>query len=102
MNVAILTGVITREPQLRLTADGEHVLSFAILVQTGTRAKPKAMWVECSFWGHKSVGVAPLVQVGTEVTVSGPIKLEEYSTVPGQSKMRLRISIDQLDISRKD
>ena len=38
---------------------------------------------------------------GQRVTVSGPIKLEEYKAKDGTPKTRLRLSVDQVDLPPK-
>jgi single-stranded DNA-binding protein len=38
---------------------------------------------------------------GQRVTVSGPIKLEEYKAKDGTPKTRLRLSVDQIDLPPK-
>jgi single-stranded DNA-binding protein len=38
---------------------------------------------------------------GQRLTVSGPIKLEEYKAKDGTPKTRLRLSVDQIDLPPK-
>ena len=97
MNIAILTGNLGRDPELR-QHNGDNILNFAIGVQTGTRDKPDTMWVDCALWGKRATSLQPYLAKGNRVTVSGPIRLEEYQAKDGTTKSRLRLSVDQIDL----
>ena len=100
MNLAILTGNLGRNPELR-SVNGDNVLGFTIGVQTGTRDKPDTMWVSCSIWGKRAISLQPYLFKGSRVTVSGQIKLEDYKAQDGTPKTQLRLSVDQLDLPPK-
>jgi len=100
MNIAILTGNIGRDPEIK-SFNGENVLSFSIGVQTGTKDKPETMWVDCSLWGKRATSLHPYLFKGSRVTVSGAIKLQEYKSNDGTPRTQLRLSIDQLDLPPK-
>lgn len=100
MNLAILTGNLGRDPELRAHG-GDNILNFAIGVATGTREKPETMWVDCALWGKRATTLQPYLFKGSRVTVSGPLKLEEYTAKDGTPKTRLRLSVDQIDLPPK-
>jgi len=100
MNIAILTGNLGRDPELR-QHNGDNILNFAIGVQTGTKDKPETMWVDCALWGKRATSLQPYMAKGHRVTVSGPIKLEAYTAKDGTAKTRLRLSVDQIDLPPK-
>lgn len=100
MNLAILTGNLGRDPELR-SVNGDNVLGFSIGVQTGTRDKPSTMWVACSIWGKRALSLQPYLAKGHRVTVSGSIRLEEYKAQDGTPRTALRMSVDQLDLPPK-
>jgi len=100
MNIAILTGNLGRDPELR-QHNGDNILNFPIGVQTGTKDKPETMWVDCALWGKRATSLQPYMAKGHRVTVSGPIKLEAYTAKDGTAKTRLRLSVDQIDLPPK-
>ena len=67
----------------------------------GTKDKPDTMWVDCALWGKRATSLQPYLFKGNRVTVSGPIRLEEYQAKDGTTKTRLRLSVDQLDLPPK-
>ena len=101
MNISILTGNLGRDPELR-NHNGDNILNFAIGVAIGTKDKPETMWVDCALWGKRATSLQPYLGKGMRVTVSGPIKLEEYKAKDGTMKSRLRLSVDQLDLPPKN
>ena len=100
MNLAILTGNLGRDPELRAHG-GDNILNFAIGVATGTKDKPETMWVDCALWGKRATTLQPYLFKGSRVTVSGPLKLEQYKAKDGTPKTRLRLSVDQIDLPPK-
>ena len=100
MNLAILTGNLGRDPEIR-THNGDNILNFAIGGATGTRDKPETMWVDCALWGKRATSLQPYLFKGSRVTVSGPLRFEEYQAKDGSTKSRLRLSVDQLDLPPK-
>ena len=100
MNIAILTGNLGRDPELR-QHNGDNILNFAIGVAIGTKDKPETMWVDCALWGKRATSLQPYLAKGNRVTVSGTIKLEEYKAKDGTPKTRLRLSVDQIDLPPK-
>jgi len=100
MNIAILTGNLGRDPELR-QHNGDNILNFAIGVAIGTKDKPETMWVDCALWGKRATSLQPYMAKGQRVTVSGPIKMEEYKAKDGTPKTRLRFSVDQIDLPPK-
>jgi single-strand DNA-binding protein len=100
MNIAILTGNLGRDPELR-RHNGDNILNFAIGVQTGTKDRPETMWVDCALWGKRATSLQPYLAKGHRVTISGPIKLEAYTAKDGTAKTRLRLSVDQVDLPPK-
>ena len=100
MNFSIFTGNLGRDPELR-QHNGDNILNFAIGVAIGTKDKPETMWVDCALWGKRATSLQPYMAKGQRVTVSGPIKLEEYKAKDGTPKTRLRLSVDQIDLPPK-
>ena len=100
MNLGIFTGNLGRDPELR-AHNGDNVLGFSIGVQTGTRDKPETMWIDCALWGKRATSLQPYLGKGMRVTVSGPLRFEEYQAKDGTTKARLRLSVDQLDLPPK-
>jgi single-strand DNA-binding protein len=98
MNVAILTGNLGRDPDLRSTAKGEVVMNFPIGVQTGRSDNPSTMWVDCAIWGTRAESLQPYMVKGARVTVHGSIKTEEFTDKNGNARTKLCMKVSELDL----
>ena len=97
MNIAILSGHLGRDPELR-SVNGDQVLSFSIGVSVGPRDNQETMWVDCSIWGKRAVGLQPYLGKGMKVTVSGAIKLGEYTTKDGAIRTQLKMMVNEVEL----
>jgi single-strand DNA-binding protein len=100
MNLAVLTGNLGRDPEMR-QHNGDAILNFAIGVQTGTRDKPNTMWVDCTMWGKRAEAIQQYLAKGMRVTVQGPLSMEDYKAKDGTPKTKLKLKVDNLDLPPK-
>jgi single-strand DNA-binding protein len=100
MNIAILSGHLGRDPELR-AVNGDQVLSFSIGVSVGPRDNQETMWVDCSIWGKRAAGLEPYLGKGMKVTVSGAIKLGEYTTKDGAIRTQLKMTVNEVELPPK-
>lgn len=98
MNICIFSGRIGRDPELRHTSSGDAVLSWSLAVDTGTKAQPATMWLDCSIWGKRAEALQPYLAKGQKITVSGRLAHEEYQAKDGTTKARLRLTADQVEL----
>lgn len=98
MNLGIFSGNLARDAELRTLPDGQPVTNFNLAVETGTRDKPKTMWLDCTFWGKRAEGVNPYLTKGSKITVSGRVSLDEYTKNTGGTGYRLRVNVAEIDL----
>lgn len=53
-NVVILTGNLTRDPEMRYTPSGHAVTDFTIAVNDGFGDKQDTDFIECTVWEESS------------------------------------------------
>lgn len=100
MNLLIVSGNLGRDAELK-PVDDNHVLSFPLGVQTGTRANPETMWVACSIWGKRAISLQQYLQKGMKVGITGTVKMDQYTDKNGALKAILKCNIDQIDLPPK-
>lgn len=100
MNIAILSGHLGRDPELR-DVNSDQVLNFSIGVSVGARDSQETMWVDCSIWGKRAAGIQPYLRKGMKVTVSGSIKLGEYVTKDGAVRNQLKMTVNEIELPPK-
>lgn len=96
LNRVVITGNLTRDPELRSTASGMPVCSLRIAVNT--RRKSGDEWVEkpnyfdVTVWGKQGENCATYLEKGRPVAIDGRLEWREY-TKDGESAPRQAVEI---------
>lgn len=103
INRVVLSGNLTRDPELRTTASGVAVLSFSIAVndkrknsQTG-EYEDHANFVDCTIFGNRASGLAPHLSKGSKVAVDGKLRWSQWER-DGQKRSKLEVIVENIDI----
>lgn len=91
INQCNFAGNIGKDAVTREVGDS-NVVSFSIAVQKFKKDDPP-LWVRCSFWGERAMKVAPYLNKGTPVYVTGEVDIRPYE---GGASLELRVSDLQL------
>ncbi|MBQ3263685.1 single-stranded DNA-binding protein [Candidatus Saccharibacteria bacterium] len=94
---AIITGNLTRDPELRNTPSGASVCSFSVAVNRTYRGadgenKEEVSFIDCSAWGKLGEMIAQYAKKGTGVLVSGRLSQRSWEDKNGGGK-RSRVEI---------
>jgi len=101
LNVWTFSGRCAADAELRSTQNGEQVLSFRVANDVGFGNNKTTQWVDCSYWGKRAASVATYVRKGDRITVSGELRLEEYTARDGSAKSKLAVRVNDLDLASK-
>jgi len=99
-NTITLVGNLTRDPELRFTANGRAVASFGIAV--GRRYQVNGEWQEqtsyfnVTAWGDLGENAAASLSKGTRVVVTGRLEQREYTTREGDKRTAIDVIADEL------
>ncbi len=99
-NTITLVGNLTRDPELRFTANGRAVASFGIAV--GRRYQVNGEWQEqtsyfnVTAWGQLGENAAASLGKGTRVVVTGRLEQREYTTRDGDKRTAIDVIADEL------
>lgn len=103
INRVVLSGNLTRDPELRTTASGTAVLSFGIAVndkrknsQTG-EYEDYANFVDCTIFGNRASGLAPHLSKGSKVALDGKLRWSQWER-DGQKRHKLEVIVENLDL----
>ena len=98
VNVWCFSGNVGQDATLRSTQSGEKVLSFTVANKVGFGDRATTQWIECSFWGKRGEAVANFIKKGDKVSVSGELKLEEYTKRDGTPATKLSVRVNDMDL----
>ena len=98
INMAIISGNVTRDPELRFTPSGQAVCSFGVAtnrsIKKGEQWEDVATFHNVVEWGKKAEFTASTVKKGMKVTVTGRIDNRSYDAKDGTKKYISEIVAD--------
>ena len=98
INMAVITGNVTRDPELRYTPSGAAVCSFG--VATNHSIKKDDQWTDIPtfhnivVWGKQAEYISNTVKKGMKVSLSGRIDNRQYDAKDGTKKYISEIVAD--------
>jgi len=98
INLAIITGNVTRDPELRFTPSGSAVCSFG--VATNHSVKKDDQWTDIPtfhnivMWGKPAEYIANTIKKGMKVSLTGRIDNRQYDAKDGTKKYISEIVAD--------
>ena len=75
MNVVILMGRMTRDPELKYTSGGKAYTSFTLAVQ---KTKDDAEFIDCIAWEKTAETIAEYFRKGRKILVQGRLNISSY------------------------
>ena len=102
---AIITGNLTRDPELRSTPNGASVCSFSVAVNRTYRdasgeQKEDVSFIDCSAWGKLGEMISQYAKKGTGVLVSGRLDQRSWEDkTTGQKRSRVEIVVEDFNFT---
>lgn len=99
MNKVILTGRLTRDPELRYTANNKAVCDFTIatnrpVVRDGERV---ADFINCRVWNKTAENLDKYQAKGNMIAVSGRMQVDNYQDNEGKNRNYTYVLVEDLE-----
>lgn len=100
MNKIIIIGNIVRDPESASTTSGRSVSRFSVAVNReyegadGTRGVD---YFDVVTWNGLADSCNKYLQKGNKVCVTGPMRIDDYTTQSGEKRRRYSINADQVE-----
>lgn len=96
VNLAVLLGNLTRDPELRYTPNGSAVCQFGLALNRRYRTaagelQEETTFVEVVVWGKQAEVVAAHMAKGRAVFVEGRLQQDTWETEAGERRSRLKV-----------
>ena len=109
INRVIISGNLTRDPELRQTQSGMAVLSFGVAVNDRRKNQQTGEWedfpnfVDCTLFGNRANSLANYLSKGVKVSIEGKLRWHQWEK-DGQKRSKLDVIVDELEFmsSRQD
>ena len=100
MNSINIIGRLTKEPELKTTANGNKVVSFCLAVDRRDKAKTTD-WIDCVAWNKIAEILAQYCHKGKLISVSGSLQTRTYDSNGHQVKVS-EVLVNSMDMLSKD
>ena len=103
INRYIATGNLTREPELRRTANGMAVLNIGIAVNDRRKNQQSGEWEDypnfltCVMFGTRAESVSGYLHKGSKVAIEGKLRFSQWEK-DGQKRSKIEVMIDDLEL----
>ncbi len=100
---AIITGNLTRDPELRTTPSGANVCGFTVAINRVYKdanggQREDVSFIDCSAWGKTGETIAQYAKKGSAVLVCGRLDQRSWEDKnTGQKRSRVEIVVDDFN-----
>ena len=107
INRVIISGNLTRDPELRQTASGLPVLGFGVAVNDRRKNQQTGEWedypnfVDCTMFGTRAESVAKFLSKGSKVAIEGKLRWSQWER-EGSKRSKLEVIIDELEFMTRN
>lgn len=103
INRVILSGNLTRTPELRSTANGSSVLGFGIAVNDRRKNPQTGEWedfpnfIDCTVFGPRAEGLSHCLDKGSKISLEGKLRWSQWER-EGQRRSKLEVIVDEIEL----
>ena len=94
MNKIILTGNITKDAELRYTANDKAYSKFCIANNEGYGDNKKTNFFNCTLWGKSAENISRFLTKGQKVLITGKVEINDYKDKEGVERKIIDINVD--------
>ena len=93
MNVVILMGRMTRDPELKFTSGGKAFANFSLAVQ---KTKDEVEIIDCTVWEKTAETIAEYFRKGNRILVQGRLSVSSYEQ-NGEKRRMTRVVVNSFE-----
>ncbi len=109
INRVVISGNLTRDPDLRSTASGMPVLGFGVAVNDRRKNQQTGEWedypnfIDCTMFGARAQSVSRFLSKGSKVVIEGKLRWSQWER-DGQKRSKIEVIVDEIEFmtSRND
>ena len=104
INRVVISGNLTRDPELRHTQSGTAVLGIGVAVNERRKNQSTGEWedcpnfIDCTMFGARAEAVSKLLSKGAKVAVEGRLRYSSWEAKDGSKRSKLEVLIDEIEI----
>ena len=94
MNRVILLGNLTKDAELRYTANDKAYSKFSIANNEGYGDNQKTNFFNCTLWGKSAENLNRFLTKGQKVLITGKVEINDYKDKEGVERKIIDINVD--------
>ena len=94
MNRVILSGNLTKDAELRYTANDKAYSKFSIANNEGYGDNKKTNFFNCTLWGKSAENLSRFLTKGQKVLITGKVEINDYKDREGVERKIIDIIVD--------
>ena len=102
INRVIISGNLTRDPELRSTASGTMVLCFGVAVNDRRKNQQTGEWedypnfIDCTMFGARAESLSRFLSKGTKVAIEGKLRWSQWER-EGQKRSEIEVIVEEIE-----
>ena len=102
INKVVISGNLTRDPELRETANGFPVLGFGVAVNDRRKNQQTGEWedypnfIDCTMFGARAQSVHRFLSKGSKVAIEGKLRWSQWER-DGQKRSKIEVVVDEIE-----
>ncbi|HEY3317745.1 MAG TPA: single-stranded DNA-binding protein [Coriobacteriia bacterium] len=103
INRVMITGNLTRDPELRSTGSGMSVLKMRMAVNDRRKNSGTGEWedvanyVDVTVFGARADGLSKYLNKGSKIAVEGKLRWHEWESPAGEKRSALEVVADDIE-----
>ena len=102
INRVIISGNLTRDPEMRQTAGGMSVMGFGVAVNDRRKNQQTGDWedypnfIDCTMFGTRAEAVSRFLHKGSKVAIEGKLRWSQWER-DGQKRSKIEVIVDEIE-----
>lgn len=107
INRVVISGNLTRDPELRSTAFGMSVLSLGVAVNDRKKNNQTGEWedvanfIDCTMFGDRAAKIQQYLSKGSKVTIEGKLHYSSWEK-DGQKRSKIEVLVDDIEFMSRN
>ena len=103
INRVIISGNLTRDPELRRTQTGMAIMALGVAVNDRRRNSQTGEWedyanyIDCTMFGTRAESLSNILTKGMKVAIEGKLRWSQWER-DGQKRNKLEVIVDEVEI----
>ena len=103
MNVVVLHGKMTNDPELKTVGSGVECCSFRVAINrpVGKDKEPITDFIPCTAWRKTAAFVSQYFHKGDGICIEGSLQSRSYTDKDGNNRTAYDVNVDRVEFAEK-